>query len=89
MIFVWHFLVANGLYRYFVGWLVGFVFGVLIVGTIRRTVKRLWREHVHTQQKIADSLDTSTPGGLSDLRIDVSKLADEIAEALDRRERRR
>lgn len=51
------------------------VVGILVTGAmgwITLRLKRihpfkLWREHVHEQKRIADALDTSKPGGLTDL----------------------
>ena len=36
--------------------------------------QKLWEEHVHAQKQIADALDTSTPGGLTDLAVAVDEL---------------
>lgn len=46
-----------------VGATVALLFGALVT----KPLTRMWRQHRHTQQLIADRLDTSTPGGLHDV----------------------
>ena len=46
-----------------IGWLVGFLMGVIIGWPLRHIAKHF----IHMQQKIANDLDTSTPGGLTEL----------------------
>ena len=36
-----------------------------------------WKRHKKTQDKIADSLDTSTPGGLTSVVESLNKLGEE------------
>lgn len=79
----WSFLVANGLYHYMIGTFVGTVFGGVIIGGARRFVARKWREHMTAQDRIGDLLDTSTPGGLTDLVLDTDELAGKIARAIE------
>lgn len=56
----WNWLVANGLYRD--------IISVVVVGILAPLVAyRPWKKHRATQKQIADSLDTSTPGGLTDV----------------------
>jgi hypothetical protein len=61
-------LVANGLYRDIlaavVGTIIGFVLGRLLAW---RPVRKVLAEHKRSQARIADLLDTKTPGGLADL----------------------
>lgn len=57
---VWDWLVAQGLYRDIVS--------VCVVGLLAPIVAyRPWKKHRETQKQIADSLNTKTPGGLSDV----------------------
>ena len=56
-------LAADSAVRSTVSWTIGFVMGVLVMGN----VKRLLRQHLHVQEKIANELDTDTPGGLTDV----------------------
>lgn len=46
-----------------VTWTIGFIMGTLIMGN----VKRLLHRNLKVQEQIADQLDTTTPGGLTDL----------------------
>lgn len=50
-----------------VGWSVGFLMGTVLVRWAGGALWRLAREHLRLTKKVADSLDTSTPGGLSDV----------------------
>jgi hypothetical protein len=61
--------VDGAVWKAVVGWcvlgLLGWIVGVLP-----------WRRHRKTQTQIADRLDTSTPGGLTDLVTAVNKLVE-------------
>lgn len=53
---VGHWLVAHGIYQDLVNWSVGFIMGSVLLVWVRRGIRRL-----------SDLLDTTTPGGLTDL----------------------
>lgn len=67
----YHWLVSNGLWT---GTIFAFT-GVLVTAALGKAWSlisgihpfKLWREHVRTQKAIAQALDTSTPGGLTDV----------------------
>jgi hypothetical protein len=56
----YHWLTDNGLWRSVIGTAVGFVFGIIVA---LRPFRKLHRSLFH----IADQLDTTTPGGLTDI----------------------
>lgn len=56
----WHFLYINGFWGDIIMWCVTAMLSWL-------WVHRLWKKSHHTQKRIADLLDTSTPGGLTDV----------------------
>lgn len=56
-----HWLVVNGLLRDMIGFIVGIV-GAWLLGLARKLGRLLEDQHA-----IRDALDTSTPGGLSDV----------------------
>jgi hypothetical protein len=58
-------LESNNLYKATVAFFVTLLLGVALGAVMRPW--RAWKTHRETQEKIADRLDTSTPGGLSDL----------------------
>lgn len=60
---VWHFLVGHHLYDALVSWGVAAVCGVVL----RFMVIDNWHSLMREQERIADLLDTTTPGGLGDL----------------------
>jgi len=62
---IYWWLEANNLYKATVAFWVTLILGA-IAGVVLRPW-RAWKRHRETQEKIADRLDTSTPGGLSDL----------------------
>jgi hypothetical protein len=64
----WWWLEANSFWKTVVG------FGILSVLTFLAGMVP-WRKHRHTQRQIADSLDTKTPGGLTDLVNAIEQLA--------------
>jgi hypothetical protein len=66
---IWNWLTANNLWKDALSWA---VFAVLTWAATWLP----WRKHRKTQAKIADSLDTSTPGGLSDLIAAVNQNKD-------------
>ncbi len=68
MIAAYHALVHAGLWRYALGWTVGFVMSRLFGGWAFGRLRAAWREHMECQRTIADRLDPSTPGGIADLR---------------------
>ena len=70
-------LVANNLFKATVAFFVTLTLGALL-GVVLRPWKA-WKAHKRTQERIADSLDTTTPGGLTELvhRLD-RLLQDEV-----------
>lgn len=67
----WGWLVANGLWHDLVGWAVFTV----CTGTLAWWKARPWvREHLERQRRIADLLDTDTPGGLADVHAALRNL---------------
>lgn len=56
----WHWLVIHNLWQSVIGWAV-ITFGTAAVAW------RPWRKHRTVQRAIADRLDSSTPGGITDL----------------------
>jgi hypothetical protein len=70
-------LVANNLWKATVAFWV-----TLALGTALRPW-RAWKQHRAAQDKIADSLDTSTPGGLTELAASLRKLADAVGKEPD------
>ena len=65
-----HWLQVNGFWVAVIAWTV-FTGLTVAVGWLP------WRRNRRMQQKIADSLDTSTPGGLTDLVNAVNKLREQ------------
>lgn len=72
---VWHWLVAQGLYRD--------LLASTIASTIGLTAARIvtWRplkRHTKLQEQIADRLDTSTPGGLGTVNEQLKNVQDRL-----------
>lgn len=63
----WHWLVANDLWHAVVATLVSIPAAVL-------TAWAPWKRHRASQRRIADLLDTTTPGGLADLNETLKSL---------------
>lgn len=78
LVHVWWWLEANNFWKAQVAFWVTMILGT-IVGLCLRPW-RAWKAHRRTQEQIADRLDTSTPGGLSDL---VNVLHELLHEAQD------
>lgn len=75
-IFDW--LVNNNLWKATVAFWVTLFLGVMLGAAMRPW--RAWKHHREVQEKIADRLDTSTPGGLSDLVKALRAVLDELDE---------
>ncbi len=60
MLHLYHALVQAGLYHYILAWTVATVLTWLVA-------HRKYLQHKRTQERIADLLDTRTPGGLAEL----------------------
>lgn len=71
MLSVYHWLVAQGLYHYILAWTVATILTWLLA-------RRKYRLHRKTQAHIADALDTSTPGGLTDVLDAIVRHADTL-----------
>ena len=64
--YIW--LENQGLWKAVIGWLVGTVFGTVFV-------RRSWMKHRKAQADIADSLNTKTPGGLTEVSDQLKVIA--------------
>lgn len=51
----------------FVAWSVGFLMGTVLAKGLGGRIRRAWRAHLAQQAQIVDALDTSTPGGITDV----------------------
>lgn len=71
-------LEANNLFKAAVAFWVTLFLGVALTALMRPW--RAWKTHRDTQEKIADRLDTSTPGGLSDLIHALRRITDDLTE---------
>ena len=71
-------LEANNLWKATVAFVVTLLLGVTLGAVMRPW--RAWKTHRETQEKIADRLDTSTPGGLSDLISALRGVLDDLDE---------
>lgn len=60
-------LVRAGLWHYVLEWTVGFAMTGIIVKGLGGKIRRAVRAHTAEQRRIADLLDTNTPGGLTDV----------------------
>jgi hypothetical protein len=69
-----HWLQVNGLWTAVIAWM---VFSALTVAAAWRP----WSKHRKVQEKIADNLDTTTPGGLTDLVRAVNELRGDMTDA--------
>jgi hypothetical protein len=75
----YHWLEANNLWQALVAW--------VIFTSLTAAVAWLpWKRHRKTEREIADSLDTSTPGGLTDL-VDALRRPDRDENGKDDRGR--
>ena len=63
----WQWLVAQGIYRDLVATVTALILGRLLAWRPLREIRRQLRQHQESQARIADLLDTRTPGGLADL----------------------
>lgn len=73
---IYDWLVNQGLWKALVSWVVIAVMTALVGW-------RPWRKFRKTQREIADNLDTSTPGGLTDVMHAVDHLTQEIDDETD------
>jgi hypothetical protein len=62
---MWRWLIENGLWSSLIGAILGFLVG--IGGAWLLGIRKAWHRHEHQQERIANALDTSTPGGLHDV----------------------
>jgi hypothetical protein len=58
-------LESNNLWKATIAFWITLLLGVALTAVMRPW--RAWKRHRETQEKIADRLDTSTPGGITDL----------------------
>lgn len=63
----WQWLVAQGLYRDLLATVTALIVGRVLAWRPLREIRRQFRQHQEGQARIADLLDTSTPGGLAEL----------------------
>ncbi len=75
---VYWWLEGNNLWKAAVAFFVTLILGVALTAFMRPW--RAWKRHKNTQEKIADMLDTSTPGGLTDVVTAVHRMHSRLEE---------
>lgn len=71
-------LEANNLWKATLAFFVTLLLGIGITAAMRPW--RAWKHHREMQEKIADRLDTSTPGGMADVVNAIQRLLTELDE---------